>query len=327
MTTVTTAASTGKPRLLRKVSIALVALLVVAAAIFFLRPTAVTTVSQLYTAWKIGFTNHEVRLGPYRIHHMVAGEGRPLVLVHGLAGRAENWLTLVPEFTRNGYKVYALDLLGYGRSQQPDVDYSIALEEDILRQFLDSQQLQQPDIAGWSMGGWVSLKFAAEHPERVHRLILMDSAGLVYDAVNAGALRPKTEAELAHMFAVLSPSPKPVPSFVARDILRNFAVNDWIVGRALQSMGTGKDLMDNKMQSVTMPVLIIWGKEDILTPPSIGERMRSAMPQSLLYVYDGTGHLAPTDRSEQVSKTVVTFLKADPPLAAGEKEVAAAVGQ
>ena len=187
--------------------------------------------------------------------------------------------------------------------------------------------LYQPDIAGWSMGGWISLKFAAEHPERVHRLILMDSAGLQFDAVNAGALRPKTEAELAHMFAVLSPSPKPVPSFVARDILRNFAVNDWIVGRALQSMGTGKDLMDNKMQSVTMPVLIIWGKEDILTPPSIGERMRAAMPQSLLYVYDGTGHLAPTDRSEQVSKTVVTFLKADPPLAAGEKEVAAAVGQ
>jgi pimeloyl-ACP methyl ester carboxylesterase len=129
------------------------------------------------------------------------------------------------------------------------------------------------------------------------------------------------------MFAVLSPNPKPVPSFVARDILRNFAANDWIVGRALQSMGTGKDLMDNKMQSVTMPVLIIWGKEDILTPPSIGERMRSAMPQSLLYVYDGTGHLAPTDRSEQVSKTVVTFLKADPPLAGGEKEVGAAAGQ
>jgi len=309
---------------LRKVVLTLLVLAAIGAGLYYWRPTKLDTITQAYTAWKIGLVNHEVKLGNYRIHYMVAGQGKPLVLVHGLEGRAEDWLRLIPEFTRNGYQVYAIDLLGYGRSDQPDVDYSIALETDILRQFLDSQNLHQSDIAGWSMGGWISLKFAAEHPDRVHRLILMDSAGLQFDAVNAGALRPKTEAELAHMFAVLSPNPKPVWSFVARDMLRNFAADDWIVGRALQSMGTGSDLMDNKMQSVTMPVLIIWGKEDILTPLSIGERMRAAMPQSVLYVYDGTGHMAPTDRSEQVSKTVVSFLKADPPLAAGVQEIAAA---
>ena len=306
---------------IRKAFLTLVVLAAIGAGLFYWRPTKFDAFRQAYTAWRIGLVNHEVYLSNYRIRYMVGGQGKPLVLVHGLAARAEDWLSLIPEFTKNGYQVYALDLLGYGRSQQPDVDYSIALETDILRQFLDSQQLQQPDIAGWSMGGWVSLKFAAEHPERVHRLVLMNSAGLLYDAVNAGALRPKTEAELAHMFAVLSPNPKPVPSFVARDILRNFAANDWIVARALSSMGTGKDLMDNKMQSVTMPVLIIWGKEDILTPLFIGEKMHAAMPQSLLYVFDGTGHLAPTDRSAQVSQTTINFLKADPPLAAGVQEV------
>jgi pimeloyl-ACP methyl ester carboxylesterase len=326
VTTIMTAKPYKRHRL-RKVVLTLLVLAAIGAGLFYWRPTKARVITEAYTAWRIGLVNHEVKLGNYRIHYMVAGQGKPLVLVHGLAGRAEEWLSLIPEFTRDGYQVYAIDLLGYGRSEQPDVDYSIALETDILRQFLDSQNLHQPDIAGWSMGGWISLKFAAEHPDRVHRLILMDSAGLQFDAVNAGALRPKTEAELAHMFAVLSPNPKPVWGFVARDILRNIAANDWIVGRALQSMGTGKDLMDNKMQSVSMPVLIIWGKEDMLTPLSIGERMRVAMPQSLLYVYDGTGHLAPTDRSEQVSKTVVSFLKADPPLAAGEQEVAAAVGQ
>jgi pimeloyl-ACP methyl ester carboxylesterase len=308
---------------LRKVVLTLLVLAAIGAGFFYWRPTKLTVITQAYTAWRIGLVNHEVNLGNYRIHYMVAGQGKPLVLVHGLSGRAEDWLSLIPEFTKNGYQVYALDLLGYGRSQQPDADYSIALETDILRQFLDSQQLRQPDIAGWSMGGWISLKFAAEHPERVHRLVLMDSAGLLFDAVNAGALRPKSEAELAHLEQVLRPNPKPIPSFVARDILRNFAANDWIVGRALSSMGTGKDLMDNKMQSVTMPVLIVWGKEDILTPLFIGERMHTAMPQSLLYVFDGTGHMAPTDRNAQVSQTTINFLKAEPPLAAGVQEVAA----
>ena len=305
----------------------LLVLAAIAGGLFYWRPTKLGVITQAYTSWKIGLENHEVNLSGYRIHYMVGGQGKPLVLVHGLAGRAENWLSLIPEFTKSGYQVYALDLLGYGRSQQPDVDYSIALETDILHQFLDSQGLKQVDLAGWSMGGWISLKFAAEHPDRVRRLVLMDSAGLLFDAVNAGALRPKTEAEYAHMMSVLTPNPKPVPSFIARDIVRNFVANDWVVGRALTSMGTGKDLMDNKMQPVTMPVFIVWGKEDVLTPLSVGERMRAAMPQTLLYVYDGTGHLAPTDRSAEVSKAVVDFLKADPPLTGGEQEIAAAAGQ
>ena len=310
-----------KARWLRRISFTLILLLAAAAGIFYWRPTAIGMVSQRYTAWKIGLENHDVALGQYRIHYMVAGQGKPLVLVHGLAGRAENWLTLVPEFIRNGYRVYALDLLGYGRSDQPDVDYSIALQSDILKQFLDSQQLQQPDIAGWSMGGWISLKFAAEHPDRVDRLVLLDSAGLLFDAVNANALRPTNQQELAHMMEVLTPHPQPIPAFVARDILRIFAANDWVVARSLQSMQTGRDLMDGKLQTVKMPVLIVWGKEDVLTPLSVGEGMHRGMPQSVLYLFDGTGHLAPTERSQQVSATMVDFLKAEPPQAAGTVEI------
>jgi pimeloyl-ACP methyl ester carboxylesterase len=310
-----------KARWLRRVLLALILLAAATAGVFYLRPTLFGVVSQRYTAWKIGFENHDVILGQYRIHYMVVGEGKPLVLVHGLAGRAENWLTLVPEFTRNGYRVYALDLLGYGRSDQPDVDYSIALQSDILRQFLDSQRLQQPDIAGWSMGGWVSLKFAADHPERVDRLVLLDSAGLLFDAVNADALRPTNQKELAHMMEVLTPHPQPIPAFVARDILRNFAVNDWVVARSLQSMRTGRDAMDGKMQAVKMPVLIVWGKEDILTPLSVGEGLHRGLPQSVLYLFDGTGHLAPTERSRQVSAAMVDFLKAEPPQTTGIVEI------
>jgi pimeloyl-ACP methyl ester carboxylesterase len=242
-------------------------------------------------------------------------------LVHGLAGRAENWLPLIPEYIRSGYRVYAIDLLGYGRSDQPDVDYSIALEADILRQFLDSQSLQQTDIAGWSMGGWISLKFAAEHPQRVRRLVLMDSAGLLFDGANADALRPKTREQLAHMMEILTPHPQPIPGFIARDILRAFAENDWVVARSLQSMRSGRDLMDGKMQTITMPVLVIWGKQDVLTPLSLGEGLHRGMPQSLFYVFDGTGHLAPTERSAQIGSSVVTFLKSEPPLPPGALEI------
>lgn len=191
------------------------------------------------------------------------------------------------------------------------MDYSISLEEQIVKEFLDSQGLQQPDVAGWSMGGWISLKFAADNPDRVRDLILLDSAGLRFDAVNAPFLQPKTEAGLAKMMQVLTPHPPHIPSFYARDLLRGFAREDWIIARALQSMYTGRDLMDGRMSTVKMPVLLIWGKQDVLTPPSIGEEMHQAMPQSVLKIFDGCGHLAPVECSNQVGPAMVNFLNTE----------------
>lgn len=313
---------TRKQRVLRA-ALVLAALVVVLAVAFYLRPGVFVAAFQRATEWKMGLKNEEVQLGKYQIHYLTGGAGKPLVLVHGLGGRAEDWLALAPALMESGYRVYALDLLGYGHSAKPDVDYSIAMEGDILRQFLDEQKLQQPDIAGWSMGGWIVLKFAADHPERVHRLVLLDSAGLKFDAVNADALRPKTEADLARMMQVLTPHPRPIPGFYARQILRDLAAQDWVVGRALKSMEAGKDIMDGKMDAVKMPVLIVWGKEDVLTPPSLGERMHEAMPQSVFYLVDGCGHLAPVNCRNRVGSSMVRFLEANPPLAGEKRELAA----
>ncbi len=288
---------------------------------FYLFPDFYVTRIQRYRMWRMGLQSESVTLSGYPIHYLVAGQGKPIVLVHGLAGRAEDWLAIIPELTHEGYKVYAPDLLGFGRSARPDVDYSIALQENIVREFLDSQKLQQPDIAGWSMGGWIALKFAAENPGRVHRLVVMDSAGLKFDAVNAAALRPKNEADLAHMMQVLTPHARPIPSFYARELLRKFANEDWIIDRALKSMYSGKDLMDGKMSTVKMPVLIVWGDQDVLTPLAIGEQMHDAMSQSVLQVVHGCGHLAPVECSPRVSSAMVQFLRANPPEPPARKEL------
>ncbi len=71
-------------------------------------------------------------------------------------------------------------MLGYGSSDRPDLNYSVTLETGILRQFLESQGLTRFGLAGWSMGGWISLNFASQYPDRVRRLILLDSAGMKF---------------------------------------------------------------------------------------------------------------------------------------------------
>lgn len=300
---------TKKSRMLAKILYAIAIVALAVAAAFYWRPTRVGQLILRARMWTQGIHSDYVHLGPYRIHYLVAGEGRPVVLVNGLGGTSENWGDMIQELKSHGFKVYAPDMLGFGRSDKPDVEYSIALQADVLGRFLDSQSLQQPDLVGWSMGGWISMKYAAAHPQRVHRLVLLDSAGLVYNAANAQALRPRTAEQLSHMMDILNPNPRPIPAFVARDILRNMAGNDWVMDRALNSMFTGKDVMDNHLQALTMPVLIVWGKQDLITPLQLADKLHNGISQSTLYVVDACGHLAPVACASQVVPEMEKFLQ------------------
>lgn len=96
-----------------------------------------------------GIKSEYAQLGPYRIHYFSGRTGTPLLLLHGLGGEAGDWALSMPALARSGFRVYAIDLLGYGSSDRPHVDYSIALQSDMLRQFVESQRLKQADVAGW----------------------------------------------------------------------------------------------------------------------------------------------------------------------------------
>ena len=290
-------------------------------AICYWRPLAVFDES--LAAWlRIeGVHSEYVQLGDFRIHYLTGGQGEPLVLVHGLAGRAENWALLMPGLMHHGRKVYALDLLGFGRSDRPDVDYSIALQTRMLDQFFTAQNLARADLGGWSMGGWVALKFALAHPERVRRLFVADSAGLYFrPAFNLGLFQPTTVSQAQELLALLTPEGKRLPRFVARDYLRRLASTRWVVARASRSMLEGDDLVDGKLGALPMPVLIIWGKLDAIIPVECGGRLQRQIPQSRLDVFDGCGHLAPGECRDRVLPEILQFLAADPPLGGGSRE-------
>jgi len=289
--------------------------------VFYWRPLWV--IDECTDAWLrlAGVRSEYVQLGSYRIHYLVGGRGQALVLVHGLDGRAENWAALMPALMRHGHRVYSLDLLGFGRSERPDVDYSIALQAEIVNQFFDSQKLPGADVGGWSMGGWVALKFALAHPERVRRIFVADSAGIYFKPpFDLKLFQPATVEQAQQLLALLTPQGGRIPRFVARDFLRRTQPMKWVVERATHSMLAGSDLLDNQLAELRVPVLIIWGKQDALIPVACGETMHRQIPQSLLYVFDGCGHLAPAVCSGRVLPETLHFLEAEPPLPASEHE-------
>jgi pimeloyl-ACP methyl ester carboxylesterase len=275
------------------------AIVLVLGGIVYLRPLTVFGVVRHAWIFAHGFRAREtrVRFGSaiWRIHYYTGGDGPPVVLVHGLASRADDWGPLLPTLAAH-HRVYALDLLGYGSSDRPHVDYSIALETDVVRGFLDSLDIQRTDLIGVSMGGWIALKLAAEHPERVRKLVLIDSAGFNFPTtLTADSFTPHNVEELQKLIDLQTDRAPHIPPFVARDFLRVNREHAWILKSQFTSMLSRRDLMDGRVSRVTMPTLLLWGTRDLLTPYSLGVRMQHELPNARLVPLAGCGHLAIVD--------------------------------
>jgi pimeloyl-ACP methyl ester carboxylesterase len=303
-------------------AVALLAL--VTAGAFWARPVSFFNEVSYISLRARGAESREVMVGGHRLHYYALGpvNGPVVVLVHGLGGRSEDWINLAPFLSKAGFRVYLPDLPGYGRSERPaDFSYSVPDEAAALVGFLDALGIKQVDLGGWSMGGWIVQRVAAGHPERVRRLMLFDSAGLYEKpAWDTALFTPRAPAELDQLDALLMPDPPKVPGFIARDVLRISRQHAWVIRRALDTMLTGNDVTDKLLPQLKMPVLIVWGSEDKITPLSLGKKMHLLVPQSELDVVNGCGHLAPVQCAAQIGPKVVEFAKERKSERAGNRE-------
>lgn len=291
-----------------RIRIAVVALIAGLAALVYFRPLAVYFAARRVYLAAIGIRGRDVHVGAHRIHYLEGGEGPPLVLVHGVAMRAADWAPLLRTLTHS-HHVYAPDLLGYGDSDQPrDGDYSIATQAAVVRGFLDAVHLQQPDVAGVSMGGWVALKLANDHPERVRRLVLISSAGLSFETkLKESSFSATNLDEQQRSFALQTD--RHVPDFIARDFLRYSRDKAWVVRASMRSMLQRRDLLlDGRLQRVGMPVLLIAGTSDRIVPFAVALRLRRQLPQARLVTLRGCGHLAVIECREDTLRAMEAFL-------------------
>jgi pimeloyl-ACP methyl ester carboxylesterase len=292
--------------------------------VFYRYPLWVADQQIRFHLWREGVKSEYVDARGYRLHYFEAapsnGGGTPLVLVHGLGARGEDWAAMIPELAARGFHVYAPDLLGYGRSAKPDVDYSISLAEQTVVQFMQAVHVPRADVGGWSMGGWVVMKLAMDRPEMVDRLAIYDSAGVYFPASWEPELfTPSDVIGVTKLIGMLSPKPQPLPGFVAEAALRKLEANAWVIRRSMTAMTNGRDLLDFRLYKISQPMLIMWGAQDELIPVSVGESIHKSVPQSVLNIVEGCGHLAPEQCPRPVIAGTVEFLKAEPPMRGGER--------
>lgn len=300
-------------------AVTLIVIVVVLCLAFYFQPLRVNDALIRLRLWRAGVHSEYIEAGGYRIHYFevpaAAGSANtPLLLIHGLGARAEDWAPLIPAFAAAGFHVYAPDLPGYGRSSKPNASYSISMEEAAVVSFMQAIHLPRTDVGGWSMGGWITLKLALDHPELFNRVVVYDSAGTYFPATWEPSLFWPTDIAGVHkLLAALSPKPISMPDFAARAMVRKLQANKWVIERSLMSMIDGRDLLDFRLHNITEPTLVVWGAHDDLIPLSAGRAMHNSIPHSSMDIMDGCGHLAPTECAKPVLEGTIQFLRANPP--------------
>ena len=295
------------------VVLAAIVLAIIAIIGFYFRPVSYFNARTYFEEHFDGFENHSVKVDGYRMHYLAMGpaSGSPVILIHGLGGHAEDWWNVAPVLAQAGFRVYMPDLIGFGRSQQPaDFSYSVRDQATVVVAFMDILGIKQADLGGWSMGGWIVQLIASGHPERVGKLILIDSVGLnIKPAWDTGLFTPTSPQQLDELDALLMPDPPVIPAFIVRDILRISRRNAWVIKRALATMKTGQDVTDNLLPQLKMPVLIIWGSLDQIAPVDQAQTMHKLIPQSQLDVIPGCGHMVPLQCSAEMDQAALQFIQ------------------
>jgi triacylglycerol lipase len=258
-----------------------------------------------------GFRSHRATLPEAAVHYWRGGAGTPLVFVHGFGTEAHvNWyrqmIACVPHFD-----VVAPDLPGFGGSDRLSTPNCIALQVRCLAALLDRLGLERVALVGHSMGGWISLAFAATYPERVAQLVVVDAAGLRFDADLSleRALLPETIDDVRLLIRANFHRAVRLPVFVLRDLLRVARRDVAPRTELLQRLVYGDEHLDDRLTLITAPTLVVWGRADTLTPPELGERIVAAVPGARLVVFEDGAHSPNVEQPVRFNRLLLAFLR------------------
>ncbi len=212
----------------------------------------------------------------------------PIIFLHGLGGTGNSWTRLIP-YLPDKYGLYLIDLLGHGRSERPKIEYTIEKQGIVIREFVESEGLEDVTLMGNSYGGWVSLWLTLDHIEPSH-LILEDSAGINVT------------------FAELPPERR---DRIVSSLLENNKLNSREVIESIITNDTDPKwkLTENELKAIKVKTLIIWGERDTVIEPVYGERMNSLISGSILTVINKAGHVPHIERPDLVAKAMIDFMK------------------
>jgi len=265
------------------------------------------------------------------IHYRDQGpkDAPALILIHGSNASLHTWDDWVARL-QSDYRVIRMDLPGHGISgPHPQADYSASAMIDAVASVANAADVERFTIVGNSMGGWVSWRFALTQPERISHLVLIDSSGPPPPDASKRKLpigyRLAQIPVLNRLFAKLMSRSLIESSFKKNVVDPSLATKERVdrYWELLRFPGNRQALLNRfatdreisyvqQLPTLSMPTLLLWGREDTIVPIGIGEVFDREIPNSQLIVYENIGHLPMIENSAQSVQDLRKFLESNP---------------
>lgn len=265
-----------------------------------------------------------------RLAYIDEGQGEVLLLVHGLASNAGFWRYNIPDLSKH-FRVIALDLPGYGKSDKGDYSYKMTFFANSIKNFLDELKIDKVNFVGHSMGGQIGIWFSLLYPDRIKKLVLASSAG--FEKFNRG------EGEWLKSVVTIRSIKTITEEGVRRNLSNNFynwrPELEWMVEERVR-MSKAKDfdyfaravtrsvsgMIDeptwDKLERIKHPTMIIYGNKDGLIPnpylhpgfpENVFQQSRKKIENSFIYEIKDCGHMIMMEKPDEFNKVILEFLR------------------
>jgi pimeloyl-ACP methyl ester carboxylesterase len=260
----------------------------------------------------LGFESRTLGWDHGSLHYLLrehADAKGTLVLVHGLGTSSSTWLRMMPH-VEGGYRIVALDLPGFGFSaSNAEKGFSTLSEHVKALSVLMNEISHGPVILlGQSLGGWVCCRYAASVPKQIQQLVLVDAAGVYYQGAeqlrDLFTLRSVSDTRrlLTNLWYKYPWYFKPFAGSIYRELLRRH-MNELVA--SVQP----DDLLADELRHLTMPVSIIWGKQDAVIPVQCVDVFKKSIPHAAVHIIDRCGHVPQLERPEEFARILNQVLQ------------------
>lgn len=298
--------------LILKLFAALLALTIaVYIGLYFLAPRKIADTAMSLERMRSGLQRSELDIEvDGRSFHIVYLEGGPasappLLLLHGIGADKDNWTRVGSVLTKR-YRVYAIDIPGFGESSKPaDARYRIGDQVERVAAVANKLGLDRFHLGGNSMGGWIAAAYAMAHPDQVQSLWLLDPAG-VFGAEESEMMklmaagmplplfaRSKQDFGRLMQFVMQKPPfiPAPVRQVLIERQIANYKLNEFIFGEVREQSGSLDGALAEQRPPLATPTLIVWGDRDRVLHPSGAKILNRLLPHGEVAMMEGIGHL------------------------------------
>ena len=238
--------------------------------------------------------------------YVEAGEGHVLILLHGLFGALSNFQVAFDHFATK-YRVVVPMLPLY---TLPMLNTNVSALAKFLQRFIRHKGWKEVNLLGNSLGGHVALIHCSRHPENVRSLILTGSSGLYENAFGGGFPRREDYNYIKEKVALTFHDPKHATKELVDECYET--VND--KSRLIRILALAKSAirhnMAKELPQLRMPTLLVWGRQDTITPPDVAEEFHQLLPNSTLHWVEACGHAAMMEQPERFNAIVDPWLEA-----------------